>query len=184
MLAQQTVYCPNCDAENSLSPFTYNREIEYAGHKIVVAGLEACLCRVCGGDPVLEDQARRNHARYVDAKRHADGLLTGEQIAAIRRNLGLTQSDAAVLFGGGRNAFSKYERGEVTQSVAMDRLMRLVSELPEAEAWLRAQAGLPARSFETYGYAAGHDGKVIDLVPYRYRSLTSDRPAGPYERQA
>jgi HTH-type transcriptional regulator/antitoxin MqsA len=29
------------------------------------------------------------------------------------------------VFGGGRNAFSKYERGEVSQSVAMDKLIRV-----------------------------------------------------------
>lgn len=48
-----------------------------------------------------------------------------------RRTLGLSQEEAARLFGGGRNAFSKYERGEVAQSVAMDRLIRLCLSHPE-----------------------------------------------------
>jgi len=42
----------------------------------------------------------------------------------------LTQKDASSLFGGGANAFSKYERGDVIQSDAMDRLMRLVKQHP------------------------------------------------------
>ena len=79
-------------------------------------------------DAVFPDQARRNHRRYQDARRRADGLLTSEQITRILDRLGITQVQAAEIFGGGQNAFSKYVRGEVIQSVAMDRLVRLASE--------------------------------------------------------
>ncbi|WP_354470402.1 type II toxin-antitoxin system MqsA family antitoxin [Marinobacterium sp. MBR-109] len=34
------------------------------------------------------------------------------------------------MLGGGRNAFSKYERGEVAQSVAMDRIIRVCQTHP------------------------------------------------------
>jgi HTH-type transcriptional regulator/antitoxin MqsA len=37
------------------------------------------------------------------------------------------------MFGGGLNAFSKYERGEVIQSEAMDKLIRVSCRY--AEAW-------------------------------------------------
>jgi len=39
----------------------------------------------------------------------------------------LSQREASELFGGGPNAFSKYERGEIIQSKSTDVLMRLVS---------------------------------------------------------
>ena len=67
-----------------------------------------------------------------DEHRRIDGLLTGPQIKAIRRRLGLTQAEAARLMGGGDNAFSKYERGEVTQSVAMNQLLLVLAAVPDA----------------------------------------------------
>lgn len=182
-MADEPVFCPNCDAEDSLSPFEYNREIEHAGKKITVSGLEANICSVCGSDPVLDDQIRRNRTRYVDAKRQADGLLTGKEIVAVRDLLRLTQSEAAVLFGGGSKAFSKYERGDVTQSVAMDRLMRIATEVPGVEAWLRGEAGMKSRVVETQAYGDKSD-KVINLAEYRAGSAWPTLPDGHYERQA
>ncbi len=44
----------------------------------------------------------------------------------------------------GANAFSKYERGEVVQSEAMDKLMRLalVDRPVDVLDWLRVRAGV------------------------------------------
>ena len=77
-----------------------------------------------------------------DAWRKIDGLLTAQEIVALRNKLGLTQQDAAKIFGGGANAFSKYERSEVIQSVAMDKLMRAALDVPDMFMWLKQQAGL------------------------------------------
>ena len=49
------------------------------------------------------------------------------------------------IFGGGTNGFSKYERGETAQSVAMDRLLRLVIADPSKLDELRAMAGMSRR---------------------------------------
>jgi HTH-type transcriptional regulator/antitoxin MqsA len=123
-----------------LRPSTYVAEIDHGEQRLRVSDLECYECADCGADPVFPDQARRNHRRYQDARRRADGLLTGEEIVRIREKLGLTQRQAAALFGGGTNAFSKYERGDVTQSVAMDRLMRMVDAHPDYLSELQAQA--------------------------------------------
>ncbi|MDE0460281.1 MAG: type II toxin-antitoxin system MqsA family antitoxin [Chromatiales bacterium] len=45
----------------------------------------------------------------------------------MRKRLGLTQ--AARLMGGGDNAFSKYKRGEVTRSAAMNSVLLLLDAL-------------------------------------------------------
>lgn len=83
------------------------------------------LCQNCGREFVSTDQIRSNDRAVLAAKRHADGLMSPEDIRRARELFGLSQEKAAEVFGGGRNAFSKYERGEVAQSVAMDRLIRL-----------------------------------------------------------
>jgi putative zinc finger/helix-turn-helix YgiT family protein len=116
--------CPVCE-DSELVESSYRGSIRHADQNIEIDDLECWQCPQCGADPVFPDQARRNHRRYQDARRRADGLLDGAQIEQLRSRLGLTQHKAAELFGGGQNAFSKYERGEVIQSQAMDRLLRL-----------------------------------------------------------
>jgi len=74
-------------------------------------------------------------------------MLSGDQISRIRIALGLSQREAASLFGGGYNAFNKYESGEVLQSFAMDRLLRLASVIgPEVISLLSSALPTPANS--------------------------------------
>ncbi|HFV4041962.1 TPA: type II toxin-antitoxin system MqsA family antitoxin, partial [Escherichia coli] len=53
----------------------------------------------------------------------------------------ITQQKASSIFGGGPKAFSKYESDDVIQSEAMDKLMRLAAEVPDAFKRLRELSG-------------------------------------------
>jgi len=140
-----TRICPVCE-QGRLHPEIYAEEIRHNGGTLTVSGLERCRCTHCDADPVLRDQIRRNQVRLCDARRLADGLMTGEKIRALRERFGLSQSDASRIFGGGEHAFSKYERGEVTQSLPMDRLLRSTEAFPLLVDYLRTAAGLDSRS--------------------------------------
>ncbi len=141
----ETKICPMCET-GILTPVTYAEDFEYRGALLHIEGLEGCECNVCGADPVLKEQILCNQARIADAKRQIDGLLTSDEIRTIRTTLNLSQQDAAALFGGGVNAFSKYERGDVMQSVAMDRLLRLVARHPFLLNELRQHVGSKTES--------------------------------------
>ena len=52
-------------------------------------------------------------------------------LARIRKKLKLTQLEAARLAGGGKNAFSRYERGQVRPVAAVINLFRLLDGHPE-----------------------------------------------------
>ena len=121
-----------CQTPNPWEPRCSNETYRYKGQKFSLSDVEYSECRVCGFDVVLPRQKRQNEARTRDEHRRIDGLLTGRQIKAIRKRLGLSQAEAARLMGGGANAFSKYERGEVTQSVAMNQLLRVLDAVPDA----------------------------------------------------
>jgi len=79
---------------------------------------------------------RTNKRAMIKFKKTVDGLLTGEQVRAVREKLKLSQSDAAKVFGGGPVAFSKYESDDVAQSEATDKMLRLASERPIAFEYL------------------------------------------------
>ncbi len=50
--------------------------------------------------------------------------------------------EAATIFGGGIVAFSKYENNDVAQLVSMDKLLRVVNEVPEAFHVLAKKVGI------------------------------------------
>jgi len=151
-----TERCPIC-ATGELASFEEPNELQYKGKTLSVV-MEYAVCQHCGEEMILPDQIKRNDCRVRDAWRKADGLLTGAEIAELRKTLGLTQQEAARVFGGGVNAFSKYERGDVIQSEGMDKLMRLALEEQPLDVyrWLRERAGLPAKN--SYGN---------NIVPFR-----------------
>jgi HTH-type transcriptional regulator/antitoxin MqsA len=129
--------CPICET-GTLSERVHTGEIQYHNRSIRVPDLEYSLCNKCGADPVLAEQAKHNQVRFSDAKRKIDGLLSSSDIRKARRYLGLTQHAASGVFGGGLNAFSKYERGEVIQSEAMDKLIRVTCRYSEAWNYLNS----------------------------------------------
>lgn len=138
-MSTKTNLCPVCE-KGTLSTATHTLEIKHGDNVIVVPDLEHSVCDRCGEEPVLTEQIRRNQLKVADAKRKADGLLTGAEVRSIREQLGLTQQQACLLFGGGTNAFSKYERGDVMQSVAMDRLLKAAAFIPDVVEFLEIEA--------------------------------------------
>lgn len=123
--------CERCGKAETASR-TYENVVDFKGLTLEVEGLKETKCLACGHRFLTEEQDSHNIAllrkAYADRKnkvRQELGLLTGEQIREIIAELNLTQQDAARLFGGGPNAFQKYISGEVLQSAAMDRLVRL-----------------------------------------------------------
>lgn len=115
-----------CNLCGSVSVSTHqeNETIKYKSGFITPL-LPYSVCDDCGYEFVSTEQIKAGDALIREAKKDYDGLYASEEIKAAREELGLSQAEAAELFGGGRNAFSKYERGEVAQSVAMDRLIKL-----------------------------------------------------------
>jgi len=98
----------------------------YKGEEYSV-DIEYSICNSCHREFLSKPQIIANEAKVREAKKQIEGLLSAEDIKAIRKSLRLSQADASNIFGGGQNAFSKYERSEVTQSQAMDKLLRLAS---------------------------------------------------------
>ena len=59
-------------------------------------------------------------------------------IAAVRRKLALDQREAGEIFGGGANAFSRYENGKTRPPVALVKLLRVLDKHPDLLAEIKA----------------------------------------------
>lgn len=115
--------CKLCKSEN-VKRYDEAEAISYKGSIIQVL-ITYSVCDNCDREFITKPQILRNEAALRSAKKKFDGLLSAQEIIRARKELSLTQEQASRVFGGGRNAFSKYERGEVSQSAAMDKLIRI-----------------------------------------------------------
>jgi HTH-type transcriptional regulator/antitoxin MqsA len=83
------------------------------------------------GQLVDDDNVVRAAARREARAKAKHATLTPLVIRAIREACGLSQKEAARVFGGGPKAFEKYEAGEIAPSSAMTRLLLLAARRPE-----------------------------------------------------
>lgn len=77
-----------------------------------------------GPDAAVADEA------FIRLRAEVDGVLTPQEVARIRRKLGLSQRKAGALLGGGPRAFQKYESGTDWVTKAMANLLRLLDRDP------------------------------------------------------
>lgn len=116
-------------------------ETEYKSAKALLP-VHYQQCDTCTSDYVGMAESKLNKRIVMAFRKQVDGLLTGDEIMALRKQYHLTQTQAAKLFGGGPVAFSKYENDDVAQSEAMDTLLRLARRSPEAFWVLVEEKGL------------------------------------------
>lgn len=107
-----------------------NEEFEYKGKKLTIPDYIIYSCNKCKEALVDPKTIRFTEKILTDFRREIDGLLTSCEILQIRKKLGKTQLELAKIFGVGEKNFARYENGQVTQSKAMDNLLRILDEYP------------------------------------------------------
>ena len=58
-------------------------------------------------------------------------IVDPDFIASVRKKLALDQREAAEIFGGGINAFSRYENGKTKPPLALVKLLKVLDRHPE-----------------------------------------------------
>lgn len=166
--------CPLC-GEGHVSTHSEMVESEYKEHKAMLP-LVFKQCDTCGSDFAGATESKQNRRVLMAWRKQVDGLLTGEEITALRKQYKLTQTQAARLFGGGPVAFTKYENDDVAQSEAMDTLLRLVRRSTEAFWALVAEKSMESE-FMSAPIKVPAQSNVVHLTVTRG---SSDRPDPRY----
>jgi HTH-type transcriptional regulator/antitoxin MqsA len=100
-------------------------KISYKNNKTTITQ-NAYYCKSCGEGFLTSKECKEVENQTIDFKRKIDGFLTPSEIKGIRLRCKINQKEASKLFGGGPNAFSRYEKGITTQSKSTDILFRLL----------------------------------------------------------
>lgn len=129
-MACSATICASCGTSGLTSFNDETFSCEYAGFTIVVEALSGKRCNACGEVEFNAVSAKR-YAAAGDELVLRTREIERKEIRRIRRKLGLSQARAASLTGGGHNAFSRYERGEVVPMPAVINLFKLLDKHPE-----------------------------------------------------
>jgi len=110
------------------------------GEEVVVPSASHLSCPKCGETLLRFEDARRLSTDAISLYRKKHGLLSADDIRAIRTRFKLTQRDLARLLRLGANTISRWEAGRNVQTEAMDVLLRLLRDVPGSLDYLRAHA--------------------------------------------
>ncbi len=171
--------CPIC-GEGHVTSMVEMVESEYKGHRAMLPS-HYQLCDVCHSDFAGVKEGKLNKRGIMAFRKSVDGLLTGDEICALRGKYKLTQGQAAVLFGGGPVAFSKYENDDVAHSEAMDTLLRLVRRSENAFLDLLAEKGMMElrgdikpgfKSVAVTSVFSAQPRNVVEIAGYKMKKMS------------
>ena len=125
--------CAVCGAGN-LVRATRDLPYTYKGRTIVIRGVKGQYCSNpdCREIIMDSDESARASREMLSFNKKVNGQLAPiDLLVNVRRRLKLTQRQAARVFGGGPNAFSRYESGKTKPPVALIQLFGILDKHPE-----------------------------------------------------
>ena len=125
--------CPTCRIGNLIEgvrdvPYTYK------GKKTVLKAVKGRFCnnRKCREVVMDKDESSRTSREMLEFNKKVNAELTPiDLLTQVREQLKLTQQQAAKVFGGGPNAFSRYESGKTKPPVALVKLFKVLNKHPD-----------------------------------------------------
>ena len=130
--------CPLCSAA-PLVPETRNMPYTYKGESTTLPDVSGEFCPACG-EAVLDarESARVSALMLAFNKQVNASIVDPGFIASVRKKLALDQREAAEIFGGGVNAFSRYENGKTRPPLALVKLLKVLDRHPDLMSEVRA----------------------------------------------
>ena len=129
--------CPVCGGAE-LVKSRRDMSYTYRGETTVIPDVLGEWCSRCGDGILAEDGKRVSAAMLAFNKRVNAALVDPTYITKVRKKLRLDQVEAAEIFGGGVNAFSRYETGKTRPPLALIKLLKLLDRHPELLEEVRA----------------------------------------------
>jgi len=111
----------------------------YKGEATSIPDVTGDFCPACG-EVVLDvaESTRVSAAMLAFNKEVNAAVVDPGFIVSVRKKLALDQREAAEIFGGGVNAFSRYETGKTKPPLALVKLLKVLDRHPDLLAEVRA----------------------------------------------
>ena len=123
--------CPICGAAELVHD-TRDIPHTYKGEVTTLHAVTADFCPACGESVLDAKESRRVSQLMREFRQQINAAIVDPQfVATVRKKLDLDQRQAAQIFGGGVNAFSRYENGKTKPPLALVKLLRVLDRHPE-----------------------------------------------------
>jgi HTH-type transcriptional regulator/antitoxin MqsA len=123
--------CPACGAAELVRdardmPYTYK------GESTIIPTVTGDFCPACGEVVMGLAEGIRHGATMLAFNKQVNASIVDPAfIATVRKKLALDQREAAEIFGGGINAFSRYETGKTKPPLALVKLLQVLDRHPD-----------------------------------------------------
>ncbi len=123
--------CPVCGAAELIHD-TRDLPYTYKGETTTIAAVTGDFCSACA-EAVLDmgESVRTSELMLQFNKQVNAAIVDPGFIMNVRKKLRLDQREAAEIFGGGINAFSRYENGKTKPPLALVKLFKLLDRHPD-----------------------------------------------------
>ena len=123
--------CPNCGAAKLVRD---TRDIPYAykGEEMTIPAVSGDYCPACSEAVLDMGESVRTSALMLEFNKQVNAAIVDPAfIVSVRKKLHLDQREAAEIFGGGVNAFSRYETGKTKPPLALVKLLKVLDRHPD-----------------------------------------------------
>jgi len=123
--------CPVCGAAQLIHD-TRDLPYTYKGETTTISAVTADFCPACD-ESITNMMETERVMREMQAfnKQVNAAIVDPSFIINVRKKLDLGQREAAEIFGGGVNAFSRYENGKTKPPLALVKLLKLLDRYPD-----------------------------------------------------
>lgn len=122
--------CPSCGGAKLVRD-TRDIQYVYKGKTATIPAVRGEFCPVCQESVLTAAESSRVSAAMLDFNKQVNASIVDPAfIARVRKKLALDQRQAAAIFGGGSNAFSRYENGKTKPPLALVKLLMLLDRHP------------------------------------------------------
>ena len=123
--------CPVCGAAELVRD-TRDMPYTYKGESAIIPALTGDYCPACAEVVLDMEEAERFGQQIREFNKQVNAAIVDPQfIVGVRKKLKLDQREAAELFGGGVNAFSRYENGKTKPPLALVKLLKILDRHPD-----------------------------------------------------
>jgi HTH-type transcriptional regulator/antitoxin MqsA len=123
-----------CLACGAVELVTDTRELTYIykGESTVIENVTGEFCPACDEVVLNAGESQRVSVAMLSFNKQVNAArVNPDFIASVRKKLLLGQQEAAEIFGGGVNAFSRYETGKTKPPLALVKLLKVLDRHPE-----------------------------------------------------
>lgn len=123
--------CPSCGVAELVRD-TRDLPYSYKGEATTIPAVSGDFCPACDEVVLKAGESSRVSAAMLAFNKQVNASIVDPGfITAVRKKLALDQREAAEIFGGGVNAFSRYENGKTKPPLALVKLLKVLDRHPE-----------------------------------------------------